>query len=446
MLESPLLGYRPQEGTPNVMVVNVGIPPAEGPLTTPSMRQAAEPLQIGDLVRVTDAVRDDSGFAGSITAAVRAGTVGVVEGHSPRSQLPVVRFTGYFDHPLGLPMVRERADGDKWQHWRKQHGPVQRILPTGELAGPEEGTLLALSAGAQAEEKVSLPSVARNAREVDGELARRVPALEVPLACLERSDGEAWQPVGESAAVRRQAMAPMHAAGLPVLRRRSEARFSGASPLLGWGHGEGFLRPGADTSMVHDAPVIAYDGSGVGRTFNLLYIDEAAECAVVGMGSASGALYSSNLSLRLLPLADVYVPFSRQVPPSCPLRALFGGGMEELLKVMYAPGKGGASAELCFKYKGALLPPGEGAPLWLPHWLSVLVGYGVGSAPSGLVDGESVGRAWQQMLSEVVEWHRQAGDSGALECEIVERGALQLPLDLFCLSVGGRDLHVYLEV
>ena len=51
-------------------------------------------------------------------------------------------------------------------------------------------------------------------------------------------------------------------------------------PLLGFGHGEGFLQPGGESSMAHDAPVMAYDGSGVGREFNLLYIDEAAEFAV----------------------------------------------------------------------------------------------------------------------------------------------------------------------
>ena len=104
----------------------------------------------------------------------------------------------------------------------------------------------------------------------------------------------------------------MHAASLPYLRRVSEARRAGVMPLLGFGHGQGFLQPGGenttsslnskgtctgatplgsppsrtfgppggDTSMAHDAPVLAYDGSGVGRQFNLLCIDEEAECAV----------------------------------------------------------------------------------------------------------------------------------------------------------------------
>ena len=185
VLESPLLSYRPQEGTPNMMIADVGIT-AVADLTVPSMRRVDQPLQIGDLVRLTDAVTHSSGFAraitGVISAAARAGTVGVVEGHSASSEVAVVRLTGYYDHPLGLPMVMERADGDSWQRWRKQCGPVQRILPSGELAGPEEslyltpaGTELAASAPMGTMGTVGT----RSARDVDGQLARQVPAIEV---------------------------------------------------------------------------------------------------------------------------------------------------------------------------------------------------------------------------------------------------------------------------
>ena len=179
VLESPLLSYRPQEGTPNMMIADVGIT-AVADLTVPSMRRVDQPLQIGDLVRLTDAVTHSSGFAraitGVISAAARAGTVGVVEGHSASSEVAVVRLTGYYDHPLGLPMVMERADGDSWQRWRKKCGPVQRILPTGELAGPEESLYLT---AAGTELAASAPMGTRSARDVDGELARQVPAIEV---------------------------------------------------------------------------------------------------------------------------------------------------------------------------------------------------------------------------------------------------------------------------
>eukprot|EP00966_Prymnesium_polylepis_P114585 2647704-Prymnesium_polylepis.1 len=246
----------------------------------------------------------------------------------------------------------ERTDGEAWERRRQQHGPVQRILPTGELAGPEEVAMLEGSGRAAA------PSGVCSVRDVA--LARDVPALEVPLASLERSDGTAWQPVGEATAARRQALAPMRAATLPYLRRVSDARRSGAMPLVGFGHGEGFLQPGAQTSMANDAPVTAYDGSGVGRSFNLLYIDEESDHAVVGMGSATGALYSANVSLRLLPLADVYLPFSKVASPSLPVGKLLHGGIGEVIEELYgAGGAGGPGGEPHFKYDGAPLPPAD---------------------------------------------------------------------------------------
>ena len=108
VLESPLFSYRPQEGTPDMMLVDVGTS-TTAELTVAKFDQE---LAVGDIVRVTDAVTA-SGFGGMITSAVRAWTVGVVEavGRGPHSS-PTIRFVGYFDHPVGLPMVRERADGD----------------------------------------------------------------------------------------------------------------------------------------------------------------------------------------------------------------------------------------------------------------------------------------------------------------------------------------------
>ena len=151
-------------------------------------------------------VTDASGFGGTFRAAVRAGTVGVVESTGPMGAS--VRFTGYFDHPLGLPMVMERAHYEIWDYWRRELGPVQRILPTGEYAGPEESVLLMADAA-------STPPPARmsSALDVSSALARDVPSLEVPFASLECSNGTAWQPVSEATAKRRQAMAEMEAQG-----------------------------------------------------------------------------------------------------------------------------------------------------------------------------------------------------------------------------------------
>lgn len=436
VLESPLLSYRPQEGTPNMMLVDVGVAKtidATGPSTIQFDRHQ---LQVGDLVRVTDAINEQQFLSGIITKAVRAGTVGVVES-AEGSDTPVVRFTGYFDHPLGLPMVKERADGDMWKRRRLQHGPVQRILPTGELAGPETGILL--TEGTTQGLAASAPS-SRSARDVDVELARDAPALEVPLGSLERSDGTAWQPLCGETAARRQAMGSMQMASLPFLRRVSEARRSGAMPLLGFGHGESFLQPGGETSMAHDAPVLAYDGSGTGREFNLLYIDEEAQCAVVGMGSASGALYSSTISMRMLPLADVTVPFAKLFSPSMPLGRLLDGTLGEAINELYREGgssHGKPSDRPYFKYNGAPLPTGQ------PD--SLLASLRALFTRDDTVSAQlSTGRAWERLRSELLE--RRRGDAEALRRDILATGAIQLPLDLFCVSVGGRDLPVYLDL
>lgn len=341
--------------------VDVGVAKAIDATGPSTIQFDRHQLQVGDLVRVTDAINEQQFLSGIITKAVRAGTVGVVES-AEGSDTPVVRFTGYFDHPLGLPMVKERADGDMWKRRRLQHGPVQRILPTGELAGPETGILL--TEGTPQGLAASAPS-SRSARDVDVELARDAPALEVPLGSLERSDGTAWQPLCGETAARRQAMGSMQMASLPFLRRVSEARRSGTMPLLGFGHGESFLQPGGETSMAHDAPVLAYDGSGripTGREFNLLYIDEEAQCAVVGMGSASGALYSSTISMRMLPLADVTVPFAKLFSPSMPLGRLLDGTLGEAINELYREGgssHGKPSDRPYFKYNGAPLPTGQ---------------------------------------------------------------------------------------
>ena len=431
MLESPLVSYRPQEGTPNMMIVDVGTTRSVD-LTNPSLTKSERPLQIGDLVRVTDAVTDASGFGGTFRAAVRAGTVGVVESTGPMGAS--VRFTGYFDHPLGLPMVMERAHYEIWDYWRRELGPVQRILPTGEYAGPEESVLLMADAA-------STPPPARmsSALDVSSALARDVPSLEVPFASLECSNGTAWQPVSEATAKRRQAMAAMHAVTLPYLRRVSAGRRSGQMPLLGFGHGEGFLQPGGETSMAHDAPVLSYDGSGIGRMFNLLYIDEDAQLAVVGMGSASGALYSSagSISVRMLPLADVYLPFSKLISASHPIGRLLEGPLGEAVEVLYGVSDETASAPdgtpPHFKYGGVPLPPADDS-----MFASLRRLFGVGQATHTLDAGVSAAHAWERLLAEFLEGH--CDDPAA------QAGTVELPLELFCLSVGGRDVPVYIDV
>jgi hypothetical protein len=449
--ESPLIHYMPQEGTPNMMRADVGSSIAPSEIESPSATEFGRPLLVGDLVRLTDAVTR-SGFAGSIAAAARAGTVGVVEKVSVHSEQATVRLTGYFDHPLGLPMVMERADADAWQQWREQFGPVQRILPTGDRAGPEASALLLETAVR------SPPSVAPSVRDLRGELARAVPALEVPFTSLEAASSVlqvqapvesslvesaegggrgvvGWQPVCGETAARRRAMAAAHHASLPSLRRVSEARRRGDMPLLGFGHGEGFLQPGGETSMAHDAPVIAYDGSGTAREYNLLYIDEEAEFAVVGMGSASGALYSTNVSLRLLQLADVYLPFTRVISPSLPLGHL----VRSLpIRELYATSADFGPAQPYFKYHSAPLPPGE-TSLW-----GSLRGL-FGQAPFD--ESETAARAWERLRTELIERRSsQSGGMEALQRESAESGSIKLPLELFCLSVGRVDLPVYLAI
>lgn len=440
MLESPLLAYRPLEGTPDIMIVHVGASTGCGHAAL-SSQPYEQPLQIGDLVRVTDSVFDNDNALGINTAAVRAGTVGVVEDWTAPDR-PIVRFTGYFDHPLGLPMVMEQAHGDMWSKRRELCGPVQRILPTGELAGPETGVLLT-AGGEQGYLAAAGARGALDLRDLHGGLARDTPSMEVPLALLEVSDGTTWQPVGPHTAARREAMAPIYEASMPYLRRISEARKSGDMPLLGFGHGESFLKPGGETSMAHDAPVLCYDGSGVGREFNLLYIDEEAQAAVVGMGSASGALYSANISLRMLPLSDVYIPYSKAVSQSMPLGKLLTGVLGEALRELHGrPGEETTRATVpYFKHLGKPLPPGDDS--LLASLLGLFFG---GSSSDGAGGGwdanESVGRAWERLRSECVTQLSEA----ALANEIAESGSIRLPLDLLCVHVDGKDLPIYIDI
>ena len=422
-----------------MMVVDIGTANSEE-LTTPRFTQCQKELRRGDLVRTTNAVNDASGFGGSIVAAVRAGTVGVVE--SAAGSAPVVRFTGYFDHALGLPMVMERRHRDLWASRRKLSGPVQRILPSGLLSGPEASHVLMMGDSSLPQEAAStastpLAAAAHVVRNLRDEVSADVPALAVPVESLERSDGVAWQPMGEATALRRQAMAPMHVASLPFLRRVSQARLSSETPLVGWGHGERFLQPGADSSMVHDATVLAYDGPSLGRQFNLLYIDEEADYAVVGMGSASGALYSANISVRQLSLSDIYLPFSKLISYSQPLGTLLKGSLSETLEELY-----GASSHSFpnhtaphFQYRGTPLPPGD---VSLFATLRGLFG-------GRRVDGaESTGGAWKRLITELREWH--GGSHEALQREIAEAGTIKLPLELFSVRVASQDVPVYLDV
>lgn len=409
------------------MIMDVGINAA----ADAGMSHFDQKLHVGDIVRATDAVSITSGFTGMITAAVRAGTVGVV---SHVAESPTVAFVGYYDHPLGLPMVMERTDGDAWQHVRQHCGPVRRVFPSGKLGGPEEGYTMLLTTDQKKELAASAPPRMRTVHELEASLEWPVPTIQVPSASLERSDGTVWQPVGKATALRRQSMARMHEASLPFLRRISDERRSGVRPLLGFGHGGGFLKPGGETSMAHDAPVLAYDGSGVGRSFNLLYIDEAAEYAVVGMGSASGALYSSNLSLRLLPLADIYMPFSQLVAPSLPLGRVLTGAMGNVLDELH--GTRGRhefpSPPPHFKYRRVPLQPGDDSVL---ASLRSLIGFG----ETGFDQATTAATAWQRLRAEVVEW-------GGTDSGVGEDGAIRLPLELFCVSVGGNDLPVYIDV
>ena len=182
-------------------------------------------------------------------------------------------------------------------------------------------------------------------------------------------------------------------------------------------------------------------------------------CAVVGMGSASGALYSSNISVRLLPLADVYLPFSKLVSPSMPLGRLLEGSLGVLIHELYAVGEssaggGGVGAAIGaaagtgprsfgqpqstphFKYRGAPLPPPDDST-----WASLRSLF----AQVEMSGGESVASASERLRSELLE-RLGATARDELQREVAENGALQLPLDLFCVHVGGRDLPVFIEV
>ena len=427
VLESPLLSYQPQEGTPEMMMADVGRAAVEDlDLTAACYVQCKRTLRIGDVVRATDAVKEEGAF-GIIRKAIRAGTVGIVE-QLPSSSSAAVHWTGYFDHPLGLPMVMERADGHAWLEHRQLHGPVQRILPSGEFSGTEHGVVLASGGSAS-----SPAAQSRSPRQLlDPRSVGACVILEAPITSLEVSDGRAWQPMSAATAERRQAMAALHAVGLPVLRRISKGRASGDSPLHLWGDGEGFLRPGADTSMVHDAPVLAYDGAGVGREFNLLYIDEEAEYAVVGMGSASGALYSANVSLRMLPLADVYLPSAKLISPSLPLGRILDGSLGDVLTHLHG--------EPCsrkerprFQYKGQPLPPAD------ESLFAMLRGLFGTRAFDG---GESTARAWERLRSELVTLRGREAVQHAIDAS----GTIELPLDLFCVCVDDRRLPVYIDL
>ena len=428
VFENPLVAYQPQEGTPDMMVVDVGTS-AVADIDAPCFTHQRA-VRTGDLVRATNAVQESTGLLGAIGKAVRAGTIGMVEQLSSSSSA-VITWTGYFDHPLGLPMVMERADGARWHAERQARGPVRRILASGEVAGPEQGFLHATSIGTDGASwpAVATPLSLRHVRDLSAGVT-----LEAPLHSLEVSNGHAWQPLCAAAAKRRQAMAAVHAAGLPFLRRVSEGRKSGTNPLLGWGHGEGFLRPGADTSMVHDAPVLAYDGTGVGREFNLLYIDEEAEYAVVGMGSASGALYSTGVSLRMLPLADVYLPFTKLISPSLPLSRLLDGAIGNALSRLHGPPDGGRpSLRVDFLYHGRPLPPGDSS-----LWASVRSLF----VRQPFDGNESAAHAWERLRTELVE--RQGKE--AVQRVVEESGTIMLPLDLFCVSVDGHRQPVYLDL
>ena len=449
VLESPLLNYRPQEGTPDMMVVDVGMaaPPALD-LSAPHFTQYERALKMGDIVRATDAMQEQT-LLGTMAKAVRSGTVGVVE-QVRSSSSAVINWRGYFDHPLGLPMVMERAHGAQWHEHRQTHGPVRRILPSGDFVGIERGMLLATGEAASLAAVTSAPLHIRDVRVNV--------TFEAPLESLEVSDGRAWQPLSGAMAMRRQRMAMVHTVGLHSLRRTSEGRLSGDKPLLGWGHGEGFLRPGSDTSMTVDAPVTAYDGSGVGREFNFVYMDEEAEYAVVGMGSASGALYSANISLRMLPLADVYRPCSRLCSPSLPLAQLLHGSFGDMLAHLHGPtstgtgpGTGGAGAagvdadpqrsstRPYLEYRGRPLAPADDS-LWAS--LRALCGDSLCGRESEFNGGVSVSRAWERLRSELIEMRGQEAVSQAVR----ETGTIELPLDLFCVRVGDRgQLPVYID-
>ena len=162
--------------------------------------------------------------------------------------------------------------------------------------------------------------------------------------------------------------------------------------------------------------------------------DEAAEYAVVGMGSASGALYSANFSLRMLPLADVYLPYSRLVSPSLPLGRLLEGSLGDVVALLHAV-DGPRTERPSFEYKGKPLPPGDTS-----LWASLRAIFGGGSA--ALDGGVSAAHAWERLRSEVVELRgREAVQRG-----VQEHGTIELPLDLFCVRVGGKQLPVYIDV
>ena len=426
--EHPLVSYRPQEGTPRMMVVDVGssmTPETPDPATQPVSPSV---LHAGSLVRTTDAVSRIRPFGDS--KAVRACTIGVVE--SVRRDSAIVTFTGYFEHPLGLPMVMERTDWVAWQEMRQMHGGVRRALPSGSLEGHEIG--IHLRRLVQGDEPVASRHGSSSSVPVPRDLFTApagppVPTLEVPLSLLEVSDGQHWRPMCNETASRRQALAPIHLPGLAALRQISAGRLNGTRQLTGWG-------PGVDTSMLMDARVIAFAGSGVGRDFNLVYIDEGAEYVVVAMGSASGSLYSApgSLSFRTLPLADTYIPFAQLLQPSLPL----ANTLHTLTPVICAMVGAPEGSSPYFRYHGEPLKPAAETGLFHDLWSIFSNGGGAGPG-EGLDEQTSCAKAYQHLLAEHV------ASSAGHRVGVWEPGGVALDPQHFCMVIDGHEVVVWLD-
>lgn len=157
------------------------------------------------------------------------------------------------------------------------------------------------------------------------------------------------------------------------------------------------------------------------------------------MGSASGALYSANVSVRLLPLSDVYLPFSQLASPSKPLGRLLDGGLGDVLKEIHGAG-GAGGIRPHFKYNNSPLPR-EDDSLFAPFRAL----FGV-KKTSVLDQGDSAAAAWEHLRAEFLKQRGEDVGDGVLQaCQIAESGAIKLPTDLFCVNVDGRDLPVFLE-
>ena len=142
-----------------------------------------------------------------------------------------------------------------------------------------------------------------------------------------------------------------------------------------------------------------------------------------------------------------------------PLGRLLDGSLGVLIRELYAVGEssagggGGGGAAIGeartgpsssgqpqstphFKYRGVPLPPPDDST-----WASLRSLFTQGEMDGG----ESVASASERLRSELLE-RLGATARGELQREVAENGALQLPLDLFCVHVGGRDLPVFIEV